>query len=136
LTRHDYGVRVAASATYQSLGKEGDITKGQHCRAEFWADGLGWVPVDPADVRKLVLEENGGTPLSDPLVQRARETLFGAAEMNWVVFNHAEDIQLPSSSVGSLPFLMYPQIESGGELCNCYLPETCSYAVESTEITD
>ena len=29
-----------------------NITGGQHCRAEFYVDGLGWVPTDPADVTK------------------------------------------------------------------------------------
>src|SRR5712671_4249886 len=64
--RDIYGVRVIESAEYKSLGRGGDISKGQHCRAEFYSAAYGWVPVDPADVRKLVLEENGGTPLSDP----------------------------------------------------------------------
>ena len=52
-----YGVRVADSAEYKSLGKGGDITKAQHCRAEVYIGGYGWLPVDPADVRKVVLEE-------------------------------------------------------------------------------
>ena len=32
---------------YKSLGKAGDVTKAQHCRAEFYAQGMGWFPVDP-----------------------------------------------------------------------------------------
>src|SRR5205814_8309886 len=58
--RDVYGVRVADSATWQSLGKSGDITKAQHCRAEFYHPYFGWIPVDPADVRKVVLEEEKG----------------------------------------------------------------------------
>ena len=76
--RDIYGVRVIESAEYKSLGRGGDISKGQHCRAEFYSTAYGWVPVDPADVRKLVLEENGGTPLNDPKIQKARARLFGA----------------------------------------------------------
>ena len=54
--RDVYGVRVADSNRgYKSLGKSGDITRAQHCRAEFYAQNIGWVPVDPADVRKVVL---------------------------------------------------------------------------------
>ncbi|HWN56023.1 MAG TPA: transglutaminase domain-containing protein, partial [Methylomirabilota bacterium] len=49
--RDIYGVRVADSAEYKSLGRSGDITKAQHCRAEFYSASHGWVPVDPADVR-------------------------------------------------------------------------------------
>lgn len=131
--RHDYGVRVTVSETYDSLGKEGDVTKGQHCRAEFWADGYGWVPVDPADVRKLVLEEDGGLSLGDPLVQQARVDLFGSAEMNWVVYNHAENVALPHADFDPLPFLMYPQVVTDGALCDCYAAEIY-YAIESTPL--
>ena len=42
---------------YKSLGRDGDVTTAQHCRAEVFIDDIGWVPVDPADVRKVVLEE-------------------------------------------------------------------------------
>src|SRR5947209_11099721 len=56
--RDVYGVRVAPSARgYRSLGAaSGTITRAQHCRAEVYVAGYGWVPVDPADVRKVVLE--------------------------------------------------------------------------------
>ena len=66
--RDVYGVRVADSATWRSLGKSGDVTKAQHCRAEFHHPQLGWIPVDPADVRKVVLEEEKDVllPLDDP----------------------------------------------------------------------
>ena len=57
--RDVYGVRVAKSEFgYRSLGVGNDnITRAQHCRAEFYVESHGWVPVDPADVRKVVLEE-------------------------------------------------------------------------------
>jgi transglutaminase-like putative cysteine protease len=85
--RDVYGIRVADSADFKSLGKSGDITRAQHCRAEFYLAGHGWVPVDPADVRKVVLEEKpGGLPLTDPQVQKARAKLFGAWEMNWMAY--------------------------------------------------
>src|SRR6478672_9232733 len=78
--RDVYGVRVADSATWKSLGKSGDITRAQHCRAEFHHPNFGWIPVDPADVRKVILEEDKDRllPLSDPRVALARKTLFGA----------------------------------------------------------
>ena len=60
--RDVYGIRVAKSELgYKSLGASSEnVTKAQHCRAEVYLDEYGWVPVDPADVRKVVLEEPPG----------------------------------------------------------------------------
>ena len=42
------------------------VTKAQHCRAEVYLAGFGSVPVDPADVRRVALEEPpGNLPISD-----------------------------------------------------------------------
>lgn len=108
--RDAYGVRVADSRLgFRCLGKSGDISTAQHCRAELYAAGVGWVPVDPADVRKVVLEEvAGGLPLTDPKVRAARALLFGSWEMNWIAYNHGADVELPGSQGGPIPFLMYP----------------------------
>jgi transglutaminase-like putative cysteine protease len=133
--RDVYGVRVADSATYKSLGKSGDISKAQHCRAEFHAAGLGWVPVDPADVRKVVLEERpGGLPLGDPIAQKARAKLFGAWEMNWLAFNYAHDLKLPGSAGERLVFFMYPQAEVGGERRDSLDPDTFRYKMTAREL--
>ena len=133
--RDIYGVRVADSAEYKSLGKSGDITKAQHCRAEFYASGYGWVPVDPADVRKLVLEENGGTPLTDPRIQKARAKLFGSFEMNWLAYNYAADLRLPNSTGDTLPFFMYPQAETANERRDSLDADSVRYRLTSREIT-
>ena len=133
--RDVYGVRVADSATYKSLGKSGDITRAQHCRAEFYAAGLGWVPVDPADVRKVVLEEKpGGLPLTDPAVQKARAKLFGAWEMNWLAYNYAHDLKLPGSTGDRLAFVMYPQAEVGNERRDPLDPDTFRYKMTAREL--
>src|SRR4051812_6004920 len=102
--RDVYGLRVADSSTWKSLGKSGDITKAQHCRAEFYHTAFGWVPVDPADVRKVILEEETDQllPLADPRVQLARRTLFGTWEMNWLAFNTANDTRLAPEAVKAL----------------------------------
>lgn len=134
--RDAYGVRVADSRRgYRCLGKSGDISKAQHCRAEFYARGYGWIPVDPADVRKVMLEEQpGGLPMSDPRVQAARQALFGSWEMNWVAYNHGHDVALPGSTKAAIPFLMYPNGESGGERINSLDPPTFRYEIHSREL--
>ena len=134
--RDAYGVRVADSRLgYQSLGRSGDISKAQHCRAEFYARDYGWVPVDPADVRKVMLEEvPGGLPMSDPKVQAARNALFGSWEMNWVAYNHGHDVALPGSAKTPIPYLMYPNGETGGERINSLDPTTFRYQIHSREL--
>jgi transglutaminase-like putative cysteine protease len=134
--RDAYGVRVADSRLgYRCLGKSGDISKAQHCRAEFYARDQGWIPVDPADVRKVMLEEQaGGLPMSDPKVQAARHAFFGSWEMNWVAYNHGHDVALPGSTSAAIPFLMYPNGESGGARINSLDPATFRYAIHSREV--
>lgn len=134
--RDVYGIRVAPSALgYASLGKGGgNITKAQHCRAEFYLPTHGWVPVDPADVRKVILEEGGGKAPTDPMVVAARKRLFGSWEMNWVALNYGHDLTLPKSSRGKIGFLMYPQAESGDGRLDCLDPEAFQYAITSKEL--
>ena len=132
--RDSYGVRIADSRRgYQCLGKSGDISKAQHCRAEFYTASLGWVPVDPADVRKLVLEEGGGLPLSDPKVQTARGHLFGGWEMNWLVYNHGHDVGLPGARGLPVSFLMYPNAETKEGRLDSLNPTTFRYEIHSKE---
>ena len=134
--RDSYGVRVADSRRgYKCLGKSGDISKAQHCRAEFYTAALGWVPVDPADVRKVVLEEEaGGLPLSHPKVQAARAALFGSWEMNWIVYNHGHDVALPGSRGLPIPFLMYPNAETAEGRLDSLNPATFRYEIHSKEV--
>src|SRR5256884_8041358 len=98
--RDVYGVRVAKSQFgYRSLGAgTANITRAQHCRAEVHLAGFGWVPVDPADVRKVVLEEKAQpTDLSDPLVRGVGPKLFGGGGRNWLAAQHSEGFALPTS---------------------------------------
>lgn len=134
--RDVYGVRVANSEWgYKSLGRSGEISRAQHCRAEVWLQDFGWVPVDPADVRKFVLEEKPGLTLDDPMVKAVRANLFGGWEMNWMPYNTAHDVALPGSSGPKLPFLMYPQGETGGRRLDSLAPENFRYTLTSREIS-
>jgi transglutaminase-like putative cysteine protease len=133
--RDVYGVRVATSALgFKSLGKSGDITKAQHCRAEFYLDGHGWIPVDPADVRKVVLEEQPNLTLHDEVVKRARAFLFGGWEMNWMAYNYAHDLVLPQTTRGKLGFLMYPQGETAEGRLDSLDAENFRYTMTSREL--
>lgn len=130
--RDVFGIRVADSADFKSLGRSGDVTKAQHCRAEVYLDNRGWVAVDPADVRKVVLEEK--LPLDHPAVRAFREKAYGNWEMNWVGYNTARDLVLPESEMKQ-GFLMYPAaLTSRGEL-DCLNPKTFAYSITAREIS-
>ena len=135
--RDVYGIRVADSRFgYKSLGKSGDITRAQHCRAEVWVDRHGWVPVDPADVRKVALEEPpGNLALDDAKVTDVRKRLFGGWEMNWLAYNTAHDVPLPGSRDVTVPFLMYPQAETAAGMLDSLDPASFAYRITSKEIT-
>jgi transglutaminase-like putative cysteine protease len=134
--RDVYGVRVAGSNLgYKSLGREGgDITNAQHCRAEFYLAGHGWVPVDPADVRKVMLEETGGKTIDDPMTVAARKRLFGSWEMNWLGYNYAADVALPGASKGKVVFFMYPQSETAEGRLDSLDPKNFKYEMTAKEI--
>ena len=135
--RDVYGIRVAKSELgYKSLGAQSEnVTKSQHCRAEVYLAACGWVPVDPADVRKVALEEPpGNRPLNDEIVKKARARLFGSWEMNWIAYNFAHDVTLPGSSGAPVGFLMYPQAETAGGRLDCLDPDDFRYEITVREV--
>ena len=136
--RDAYGIRVAKSELgYKSLGAATEnVSKAQHCRAEVHLNGCGWVPVDPADVRKVMLEEPpGNRPADDEMVKKARARLFGSWEMNWMAYNFAHDVVLPGSSGSTLGFLMYPQAETQEGRLDSLDPDSFRYEITTREIT-
>jgi transglutaminase-like putative cysteine protease len=136
--RDIYGIRVAKSKYgYVSLGANTEsISKGQHCRAEFWSRTHGWVPVDPADVRKVALEEPpGNLPLAHEKVRAARERLFGSWEMNWLAYNRAHDLQLPGSTGWKVPYFMYPDGQTSRGRLDPLEPDSFQYTITTRELT-
>jgi transglutaminase-like putative cysteine protease len=136
--RDVYGIRTVKSELgYKSLGAaSATITRSQHCRAEVHLAGYGWVPVDPADVRKVVLEEPpGNRPLDDDMVKRARQRLFGSWEMNWMAYNFGHDVALPESGGPPLGFLMYPQVETDKGRRDPLDPDSVKYEITSRELS-
>jgi len=136
--RDVYGIRVVPSEFgYKALGAGSEVvTKAQHCRAEVWLQDTGWTPVDPADVRKVILEEPpGNLAMTNPKVVAARKALFGAWEGNWVAFNIAADVKLPGSGQPPIGFLMYPQGENRAGPIDSLDPDAFKYRITARELT-
>ena len=137
--RDVYGLRVAPSAFgYKELGANSASLKGaQHCRAEVFLAGHGWVAMDPADVLKVMRQE---TPewIKDPAHAVAAPVmagLFGNWEGNWVGYNTAHDLHLPGrAEKGTLPFFMYPQGENAEGRFDDLAPDAFRYTIAATEI--
>ena len=106
-----FGLRMGTSRLFGSLGILGELNEAQHCRAEFYIPGYGWIGVDPADVRKAIREENLDN--HDPKLTVLKKLLFGFWEMNWVSLNAAQDVRLRGLDGDPLPWLLYPVVETG-----------------------
>ncbi len=133
--RDVYGIRVAESCLFPSLGHSGDVSKTQHCRAEVFLDDEGWLPVDAADVRKVVLEQK--LALDSPEIVALRERLFGHWEPNWVGYNSGTDIRLPGhgSPMPGIAFLMYPHGVTSEGPAPALDPERFRYKITAREVT-
>ncbi len=77
---------------------------GYHCWAEFYLDGIGWVPVDASEGAKNPAK---------------REYFFGAHDENRVEFTIGRDLILNPEQVGEpLNYFIYPYAEVGGKSFN------------------
>jgi len=137
--RDVYGIRLVPSAFgYRELGGNPVSLKGaQHCRAEVYLRGYGWVAMDPADVAKVMRLE---TPqwirnTTDPVVAPVNQALFGGWEGNWLAWNMAHDVALPGAKGPKLGFLMYPVAETGDERLDSYAPDAFKYQITAREVT-
>jgi transglutaminase-like putative cysteine protease len=126
-----FGLRMGRSRLFASLGASGELNASQHCRAEFYSPGYGWIPVDPSDVLKVI--RNEAPSPSGPRLTALKKLLFGFWEMNWVGFNAAQDVLLQGSNLGVLPFLFKPVVETREGRFDDPASGHFSYSVGATE---
>ncbi len=111
-------------------GRKGvvDVTKWQHCWAEFFLPGYGWVPVDPADVRKMMLKYN--LALDDPKTKEYRDYFWGGWDPYRVKIAVGRDLVLNPPQQGEpLNTFGYPYAEVGGEVVDWLDPKTFKYTI-------
>ncbi|MBY0577529.1 MAG: transglutaminase-like domain-containing protein [Burkholderiales bacterium] len=122
---------IPARGTYGILLTEsgsGKIATSYHVRAEFYLAGPGWVPVDPAEIHRVMQEEN--RRIDDPKIAELKDKLFGYWKMNWIGLNHERDVPLPF--LGSkIPLFIYPYAQVGGEFLD---PARIAYQIEVNEM--
>ncbi len=110
------------------MGKEAvaDISAGQHCWAEFFLPGFGWVPVDPADVLKAMLTENLAP--EDARAKEYREYFWGAWDSYRVKLAMGRDLLLnPRQEGAPLNTFGYPYAEVGGKALDWLDPKGFRY---------
>jgi len=79
---------------------EGDIA-GYHCWAEFFIDGIGWIPVDASEASKNPAK---------------KDYFFGALDANRVQFTYGRDVHLSAEQQGpALNYFIYPYAEVAGQ---------------------
>jgi len=120
--REIFGLRLGRNA------KE-DITTWQHCWAEFFLPGTGWVPVDPADVRKAMLKEN--LTLDDKRTAELREYFWGGLDAYRFRLAIGRDLMLNPPQAGPpLNTFGYPYAEVGGNPLDFYDSPKFSYRID------
>jgi len=120
-SREVFGIRMGKKASQ-------DITTWQHCWAEFYLPGYGWVPVDPADVRKKMLVEK--LPLDDPKIIEARHYFWGGVDAYRIRLGEGRDLLLNPAQQGEpVNYLMYPFAQVGDTTIDWLEPAAFKYTI-------
>jgi hypothetical protein len=70
----------------------------------------------------------------DSKLASLNKILFGVWEMNWVAFNVGADVAAPGQSTRTIPFLLFPQLETGGALHDGTDPAAISYTISTQRV--
>lgn len=109
-----------------------DITKNQHCWAQFYLPGTGWVFADPADVLKAVLK-NSWDKNSDE-AKEMQEYYWGNCDNARVELSEGRDITLePKQDGEKLNNFGYPYAEVDGQAVDYYTPDNFVYSISFAE---
>jgi transglutaminase-like putative cysteine protease len=74
---------------------------GYHCWAEFYVEGMGWIPVDASEASKNPLK---------------KDYFFGSLDVNRVLFTYGRDLRLSEDQHGApLNYFIYPYAEVAGQ---------------------
>lgn len=118
--RDIFGLRLADP-------KSGDITTAFHCWTQFYLPGTGWVMADPADVRKMMLDNKIG--LKD--AGKWKKFFWGGDDLFRVVLErNARDVVFnPPQKGGPLGYFMYPFAQVDGKSLDYFSPKDFRYRV-------
>ncbi len=120
-SREVFGIRQGKTA-------EQDISTWQHCWAEFYLPGYGWVPVDPADVRKMMLTQK--LKLTDAKTIEYRKYFWGGIDPYRLKLSEGRDLILNPAQQGEpVNYLMYPFAQIGDNTLDWLDPATFSYSI-------
>ena len=119
--REVFGIRMGKKETQ-------DISDWQHCWAEFYLPGYGWVPVDPADVRKKMLVEK--LELNDHKTREYRQYFWGGIDAFRLRLSEGRDLTLNPPQAGEpVNYLMYPFAQVGGKTIDWLDPAAFKYSL-------
>jgi transglutaminase-like putative cysteine protease len=123
--REIFGIRLGKKPTE-------DVTTWQHCWAEFFLPGTGWVPADPADVRKAMLVEK--LKPEDVRTKELRSYFWGGIDPYRVKLAVGRDLILNPPQAGPpLNTFGYPYAEIGGKPLDFYDPKAFNYTITYRE---